>query len=407
MLGAGGLIQCSAPGGRTVFVVLMTNGDAYQHEQALMLAEDLVWGTAAEHRALGRERQRESVAALAALGIPRDHVICLGYPDGGIHAMWQPPHWSLDQPYRSPHTQSGHNPYPDSLSPGAPHSGQQVVIGLLRVLAETRPTAVFTTASFDIHRDHWGTCGFVSLAVEEYAREHHTSIPLYGFLIHRHGWPAPQGYHPHHPLEPPAAWTRTPDVHWWRLELTAEQVRTKRGCLSDYHTQDAAHSSELLAFVRRNELFSQLDEHLPRAAVCALQDPVGDLPPDRLRPAEDIALVELTVDGGDCVVKLHLAGPPEPELRYALVWHPVAGPGCSAGSVVWHRGGARLLQARPHGRMTEDGLPAAAAGRDLSARLPGEGLQASELLLEAYSQADSRYLDHTMTRLVRLGTRDG
>ena len=403
-LGCAGLIQQARASGAEVFVVLMTNGDGYQYERTLMLAEDVVHGAAREHLALGARRRNESLRALNALGVPADHVISLGYPDGGVHAMWQPPHWSPAQPYRSPHSGKDHNPYPTSFSPGAPYCGAQVVRDLLRVIEGTPPTAIFTTAPFDVHRDHWATYGFVRLAAAWMERRNGTDIPVYGFLIHRHDWPAPQGYHPEGLLEPPAAWLRIPGVDWSRVDLTAEQVRVKDRCLSRYRSQHAGQSAELLAFVRRNELFSQLETAAPTEGEVHITDPAGDLPPDRLLPEEDIAELELKRDRQGSTASLLLAARPSHELRYCVIWHSVGKDRPSACTVVWDRAGARLLQASADGAFTTAPVEVKLVDHSLTWRLPPDAMTGTQGLFEAYSQRGTRYLNHTCTLVADLAS---
>jgi LmbE family N-acetylglucosaminyl deacetylase len=395
-LGCGGLIQRALGRGAEVFVVLMTNGDGYTYQRAVLAAEDFVYGPATEHLALGRRRQRESLAALSVYGVPADHAIFLSYPDGGVQAMWQPSHWAVDRPYRSPHTKAALNPYHNSLSPGAPYSGAQVLRDLRTVLARTKPAAVFTTPPFDIHRDHWATYDFVRLALSEAARETGSRTPLYCFLVHRHEWPAPEGYGPHVPLEPPAAWLNEAGLSWFMLPLTAQQVRAKTRGLACYVSQDAAHSTELTSFVRANELFAELPEALP-AGSATIPDPVGDMAPDRLRPAEDIAAIELSPppvsepSGPPTVeVSMRLAAEPDPRLRYVVLWHSVGGDGPQADSVAWQNGEATVRESKPTGPM------------GLSANVPRRYFAGAAVMLEGYSLREACYLNHTMTEVVPL-----
>jgi len=402
-LGCAGLIQQAQAKGVEVFVVLLTNGDGYQHERTLMVAEDVLRGTSREHLDLGARRRTESLRALAGLGVPADHVLSLGYPDGGVHAMWQPQHWSPAQPYRSPHTRNDHNPYPTSLSPGAPYCGAQLIGDLLQAFESKRPTAILTTASFDVHRDHWATYGFARLAAEWMRRHGGTDIPVYGFLIHRHDWPAPQGYHPREPLEPPAAWLHTPLLTWLMVDLTSEQVETKDRCLGRYRSQNAGHSAELLAFVRRNELFSRLETASPTDDEVSIPDPTGDLPPDRLLPEEDIAELTVARAPAGCTVSLRLAARPSRDLTYCAIWHGLNGNQPWARSVEWGRGGGRLLQASGSRPLRTAPLDVKLTDRALTWSVPPGAVPGGPIMLEAYSLRNGRYLNHTCTVLADLG----
>jgi LmbE family N-acetylglucosaminyl deacetylase len=400
-LGCGGLMQEAQAAGARVDVVVVTNGDGYEYEWTRMVVQDVVRGTVREHLSLGRQRQGETLRALARLGLPRDRVVFLGYPDGGVHAMWQPAHWSPAVPYRSPHTRADHNPYADSLTPGGPHSGAQVLADLLSVVRRLQPTAVFTTAPLDVHRDHWGTYGFVRLALAVYGRETGREVRLYGFVIHRHAWPAPQGAHPELPLEPPQAWVGMPGVEWRKLGLTPDEVRLKRLCLRDYRTQNAGRSTELLSFVRRTELFSVTSDEALLAGEPAIRDPVGDLPPDLVRPAEDIASVEVAPGADEWLVTLSLAGASDPALAYAVLWHRPGPDGPRVAEVLWQGGRAGLWSAGGAGPPLHVGVPSQVGRRTLTARVPAREWGNDGFLLEAYSRRGWHYLNHTLTPMVR------
>lgn len=404
-LGSGGLIQQAIARGAEVHVVVMTNGDAYQYQRAAMLVQDIVRGSASEHRRLGRSRQRETLKALAGCGVPADHVTFLGYPDTGVHVLWQAPHWSLDHPYRSPHTRTDHNPYENSLSPGGAYSGAAVLRDLRRVIERLQPTALFTTAPFDVHRDHWATYGFVRAAVECAPRRKSHPMPVYAFLIHRHDWPAPQGYDPRHALVPPAAWKTVEGVRWWRLDLTPDQVETKRRCLARYRSQNAARSTELQSLVRRNELFAVLDDYREPSWPVVIADPVADLPPDRVTPAEDIRAVELAPEADGYRLTLRLVGRPDKKLRYAILWHSLGPETARANSVVWARGLAYLLECDERGDVRRQRVEGQVAADSLSVRVSAQSLAGPGILLEAYSQRGAHYVDHTMTVFAALAER--
>jgi len=402
VLGPGGLIQQALEGEAEVWVALMTNGDGFQHERTRLWMEDVILGTGIEHQKLGRARQHETWQAMALCGVEKDHVIFLGYPDGGINVMWQPPNWSADQPWWSPRTRCDHSPYANSYVPGRPHAGAAVLSDMVRLIDEIRPTAVLTTPPFDVQRDHWATYDVVKAALMQTEDRGGQAVPLYTFLIHRHDWPAPQGYHPTHVLEPPAAWTKIVGVEWRRLDLTPDQVELKHRCLGAYRSQDAAHVGELLSFIRQNELFATIADAEATDGAVTIPDPIGDLPPDRVTPAEDIGAVELARDERGYRFSLRLAHAPEPKVWYAVVWHNVGAETVTAGSVVWHGNKAQLLESGPHGGLRTSAIPATVDPDGLSFHLSADRLPGPRLLLEAYSRRGKPYIDHTLTLAIRL-----
>jgi LmbE family N-acetylglucosaminyl deacetylase len=402
-LGPGGLIQRAVRHGTEVFVALMTNGDGWQADRAEAFAGDVVYGAAKEHLRLGRERQAESLRVLAAQGVPRDHVIFLGYPDGGVHFMWQPPHWSFAQPLRAPHTATTRNPYANSLTPNGVYCGAQVLADMMAVLARAQPTAVLTTPPFDVQREHWATYDFVRLAVSEYERMTAREVPIYCFLIHRNDWPAPPGRHLDLPFKPPAAWVKMPGVEWLAFPLSPAEEGLKERYLGYYRTQNAERSAELQSFVRTNELFARCWEGLTEDEDAVIEDPVGDLPPDRLRPSEDIARVALAADADGVTVSLELAGRPDPALRYAVIWHELEDTAHHCGALVWHKGRAVILLSSANGTMHEVPVTGSSSGKALEGLVDRRLFHAPTALFEGFSQGNkARYLNHSAVEWYRV-----
>jgi LmbE family N-acetylglucosaminyl deacetylase len=258
VLGCGGLIQQAVAAGAEIHVVLMTNGDGSQ--LSLIFGErKLPWRPGA-YVDLGRKRQQESRTALALQGLEARSIHYLGYPNAGLLAMWRPEHWRYSDPYQSPYTHVSFSPYPSSFTPGAPYCGQQVLADLLTILRQVRPTAIFVTHPKDIHPDHWATCCFVryalaSLAVggASWARE----TKVYGYLIHWPRYPQPVGLAPSRYLLPPSSLSGR-DAGWFRLSLTAEQVKRKMQGIRTYGSQEPRFDRLMLSFARRNESFEIL-----------------------------------------------------------------------------------------------------------------------------------------------------
>src|SRR5262245_42602217 len=81
-LGAAGLMHRVKTAGGSVRVVLMTSGDAFP--EGVMAAEHIRRPGPRDFRRYGSLRERETIAATAALGIDRAHVWFLGFPDEGM-----------------------------------------------------------------------------------------------------------------------------------------------------------------------------------------------------------------------------------------------------------------------------------------------------------------------------------
>lgn len=340
-LGSGGLIHRAVRLGCAVHVVVVTNGDGFRY------------GVTERYRRLrpgpeayiryAYERQQETLAALARLGVGREHVEFLGYPDRGLARMWDH-HWHPDRPYTSRFTRRNRSPYWNSRTPNAPYCGQSVLADLQAVLLEFRPTVVVLPHSYDAHIDHWATHAFVVYAVESLAvqRSDFVRPAMYAYLIHRGRWPYPKGRHPGMRLLPPPAMADVVE-RWLVLPLDAEAVQAKLEAILAYRSQIALMRSYLLSFARVNELFTPVESvpvrHVepsedPDAALSrpllgpvlrdetAIRNPVRDTVMRRLQGRADIRALGAVRVGDQLLLRLELRRAPSGLVRYVL--HVVA-----------------------------------------------------------------------------------
>ncbi len=258
VLGCAGLIRRSVVAGADLQVGLLTNGDA--SELSLIFAGKVARRTPVQYRGLGEIRQRETLAALAALGVPPRHVHFLGYPNNGLQELLTPEHWSPERPYTSPYTGACACPYSRAFTPDAVYCGEQLRADMEALLSRTRPTMLFVVLPEDIHPDHRATAEITVAAVAgllaqgtAWTRE----LSVYGYLIHWPHWPTPRGYSPALGLLPPAALN---DRTWLELPLSPTEEHAKDAAIRCYHSQKPNLDRLLLAFVRTNECFAQLGE---------------------------------------------------------------------------------------------------------------------------------------------------
>lgn len=258
-LGCGGLMRQAVLAGAEVYVALMTNGDA--SELALIFGQKHLPISKRAFINLGKARQKETLAAVAKLGVPPERVFFLGYPNNGLSALWQPEHWSSDRLYTSPTTGVDHSPYPLSFTAHTPYCGEQLVRDLQALLRLVRPTHLFVTHPLDNHPDHWATAAFLRSALRSleagpgwWAAE----TRVYGYLIHWPRWPVPRLYAPRLALLPPPDLLVRTDDNWLRLPLSDEDLLLKTAAIRQYRSQLPGHDRLLLSFSRPNELFAPL-----------------------------------------------------------------------------------------------------------------------------------------------------
>jgi LmbE family N-acetylglucosaminyl deacetylase len=273
-LGVGGLLGEAVRAGARIRVVLLTNGDGFRVAASRRYRK--LHPDRATFIRFAYDRQQETLKALARLGVRSDQVTFLGYPDGGLAAMWGG-FWTPDRLFTSRFTGCDHAPYSNAFRPGAPYCGASVLQDLEDVMRSFQPTALYLPHPSDDHADHWSTHCYGMLALERLRSERPAErgvepirygvasdrpgwaqqTRVYCYLIHRGDWPVPQGRHVGAQLVPPASLLHL-DTQWESLPLRPEARDAKEQALLAYESQMAVMGRFLRSFVRRDELFGVL-----------------------------------------------------------------------------------------------------------------------------------------------------
>lgn len=253
-LGAGGTMAKAHELGHEVSVVLLTSGDGFVQDAARYYLSLEV--TADEYLHMGYERQLETERALAEVGVPKERIYFLGFPDGGLDALWLT-HW-LGQAWQSTTTGRSAVPYLTAYRPDVPYLGSTLVSLLTDIYAAVRPTHLILPSAFDTHPDHWGTNAFGTLAWAEMAHRdpYFRPVPRWGYLVHWPAWPLPIAYRPTMPQEAPERLLNLGEEPWHTEALSPEQVEQKRLALMQYESQVELIKPYMLAFSRRTEMFA-------------------------------------------------------------------------------------------------------------------------------------------------------
>ena len=139
ILGCAGYIQKTLEAKGEVRVVTFTNGDGFrtavqQHEKRLRVEpKDFVH--------FAEQRQQESVKGLTNLGVARNEILFLGYPDRGLLPIWND-YWSAKQPYTSRYTRCQTCPYPNTPHPNAVYCGESVLSDVREQIEQFQPTQI-------------------------------------------------------------------------------------------------------------------------------------------------------------------------------------------------------------------------------------------------------------------------
>lgn len=239
-----GAIQRVLRAGGQAYVAWLTSGDGFEWDVTLTQHTLRPRGPALLE--LGNRRILEARKAAGILGIPEANLYFLGYPDRGLLPLITDPL----RRYRSPLTGMDRVPYPETLSPGAAYTGQNLERDLEGVLDRVKPTLILAPSPQDAHPDHRATG---ELAIRVLGRRGELER-LRCWIVHGGlEWPLPKGLHPTLPLEPPP---RGRGLEWERLDLDPQEVQTKLEATRAHASQMELLSRFMLAFVRQNELLS-------------------------------------------------------------------------------------------------------------------------------------------------------
>jgi LmbE family N-acetylglucosaminyl deacetylase len=240
-----GVIQRVLHAGGRVSIVWFTSGDG--SELDLLVVEKSLFLRPSKLRELAVRRMQESRDAAAVLGVPADRLYFLGYPDRGILPLFTDYYITT---YRSRFTTASAVPYPGTVSPGRPYTGQNLEHDFESVLDKVHPTMVLAPSPRDAHPDHRAT-GLVT--IRAMVRRNELSRVRYWIVHGGEFWPMPRGYEPDLEMTPPPlghGLSQTP------FKLEPDEEQRKRQAISAYHTQMEVMSSFLLSFVRTTELYS-------------------------------------------------------------------------------------------------------------------------------------------------------
>ncbi len=254
-LGAGGLIQRVLKAGGKVEVVFMTSGDGFP--EGVEKEDKISHPTAKDYKKYGKEREEEALKALSILGLKKQHVIFLGFPDGGLcYLLWK--FQSSRGAYRSPFTLLKHPPTPDMIVPHTDYNAADLRKEIVRLFSDFRPNLLALTPSEDQHPDHCATYHFVKEALRDLRKKDPAFNPsVLTFLIHYGQWPV-EGSGTGSRLNPPDGFrVKGPydDVVWIPFSLSDQEAEIKRRAILQYHTQMLVMGRLLLSFARTNELY--------------------------------------------------------------------------------------------------------------------------------------------------------
>ena len=262
-IGCAGVMIHALKSGAEVKVVYLTNGDnnifSILFYYPLLFPLRLFTMTEFDFLNLGRQRQEEAIKAMAILGVKKENLVFLGYPDHGTDQMFVY-NWGRNKPYRSMFGKQTRVPYRESESYKKEFKGNNVLGDLKKIVLDYKPTRIFVSHPADFNGDHWALYLYLQIVLADLSDEM-PEPQVFPYLVHLPRWPLPQHYHPELRMEPPAQHffdDLTPSVKWKQVRLSPEEIEKKHAAMLAYNSQTRISAFYLLSFVRQNELFSDL-----------------------------------------------------------------------------------------------------------------------------------------------------
>ncbi len=250
-----GIIQEALRVGADLHVLYLTNGD--HNEFAFIVYEKRITFMQSEFIYMGNLRQEEATKAMELLGLGKDNLIFLGYPDFGTFAIFRE-YWNTDRPYKSILTRVTHVPYKNDLSYGNAYVGENILQDVENILKRYRPNKIFVSHPADVNSDHKAFYLFLQIALAD-LKEELPRPEIYAYLVHWFDWPLPRHYHPELGLAPPQE-LRKSEIKWQQYDLNPEVLEKKYKSILCYRSQTQSSAFYLLSFGRKNELFGDYPE---------------------------------------------------------------------------------------------------------------------------------------------------
>lgn len=242
VLMAGGLIQRVISKGGKVKIIYLTVGD--KNVGSVVKIDKKVDLAPTEFLDLGERRHSEAISSTANLGLKKEDLVFLGFPDGGLREVLSRD--SLDErgPVVSRSTKLDHVPYSWAYKPGQSFFEGELIGDLKSIVSDFKPTLVITTHDRDTHPDHRAAFE----ATEKAKTELGANWLLYLGLVHYKDYPVKANFQ-----FPPK---KLFNNNWASFELTDIERQEKLSAIKKYSSQITyVDHSWYERFAANNEVF--------------------------------------------------------------------------------------------------------------------------------------------------------
>jgi LmbE family N-acetylglucosaminyl deacetylase len=238
---AGGLIQEILEVKGKVKIVYLTPGDS-SIGSVIRLDKNLKFSPG-EFIDLAERRHGESLKADEDLGLDQSDLVFLGFPDQGLSEVMTREAGDPRGPVVSRSTKLDHAAYPWAYKIGQEYFRENLISDLEEIALSFKPNMIIATHFRDSHPDHRAAAELGEILKNRIKG----NVGLYFALVHYKDYP-PKGL-----LFPPK---KLFNERWYSLELTSQEVKTKKNAIDSYSSQVAVpEKGRYLRFVSTNEIF--------------------------------------------------------------------------------------------------------------------------------------------------------
>lgn len=261
-----GIIMQALKKGKSVGVVVLTNGDGYPLAASHISGVDMTELTPSHFVGLAKKRQQWVEQSLALVNFPRNDLLFLGYPDGGLANMYQAKagevYWQrLTDKKATYHAHVLDYRTAETGKP-APYRRTAMLKDLVGLIERYKPDTIYVTDEADSHGDHKAAYWYIkdAAAKTQFKGKIHT------YLIHNgegHSWPYP------HKLDLSAQYQQHEvngqqvpvGINWpphIRVPLTTQQARKKLKMINQFEAEIDLSKDYMQAFAKSEEIFWQV-----------------------------------------------------------------------------------------------------------------------------------------------------
>jgi len=252
-LACGGLIALARREGIPVKVIVVTNGESFSYAAHIHYKKVVL--PPSYYIKFGEKRQNETLSAMEFLGVPKEDVTFLGYPDSDLCLLWEK-YWEYNQLYTHTLLHTRFSPFQNIYHKNAPYCGRSLLEDLEKIILDYKPTHIFIPSAEDAHPTHWAVNSFVNIALLELKERHHLSPQIFTYVVHRGRFPYPRGLKMEETMKPPSTLLGL-GFHWRSLSLPPDIVQLKYEAINKYKTQLLPRMRKFMfSFARTNELFA-------------------------------------------------------------------------------------------------------------------------------------------------------